>query len=111
MTSDAAARFLVTDFNSGPGQAFTDAYAISEFIAPIIMGVALWRSHRAPRWLAVVFAAGFVLAEQTGSDGFARVALQMAPFALAMVLLAIRIWQAADQPSPVCDDSTTLVTV
>jgi hypothetical protein len=111
VTRDAAARFLVTNFNSGPGQAFTDVYAISEFIAPIIMGVALWRSHRVPRWLAVLFAAGFALAQQTGSLGIARVAMQMAPFALAMVLLAIRIWRAADQASPVRDDSPTFVTV
>ena len=53
---DAAARLLVTNFNSGPGQAFTDVYAFSEFVAPIIMGVALWRSGRVPRWLAVLFA-------------------------------------------------------
>jgi hypothetical protein len=107
----AAARFLVTNFNSGAGQAFTDAYALSEFVAPIIMGVALWRSRRVPRWLAVLFAAGFALAEQTASVGIAGVAVQMAPFALAMVLLAIRIWRATDQPSPVCDDSPTLVSV
>jgi hypothetical protein len=111
VTREAAARFLVTNFNSGSGQAFTDVYAFSELVAPIIMGVALWRSRRVPRWLAVLFAAGFVLAEQTSSVGIARVAVQMAPFAVAMVLLAIRIWRAADQPSPVCDDSPTLVTV
>ena len=110
VTPDAAARFLVTNFNSGPGQAFTDVYAFSEFAAPIIMGVALWRSHRAPRWLAVLFAAGFELAEQTASVGIAKVVLQMAPFAVAMVLLAIRIWRAADQALPVSDDhDSTLV--
>jgi hypothetical protein len=87
-------------FNSGPGQAFTDVYAFSEFVAPIIMGVALWRSGRAPRWLAVLFALGFELAEQTSSVGIARVVLQMAPFALAMVLLAVQIWRAADETEP-----------
>ena len=97
----AAAQFLVTSFNSGPGQAFTGVYAFSEFVAPIIMGVALWRSGRVPRWLAVLFAAGFELAEQTGSVGLARVAVQMAPFALAMVLLAVRIWRGADGAVPV----------
>jgi hypothetical protein len=49
VTHDAAARFLVTNFNSGPGRAFTDVYAFSESVARIIMGVALWqtpaRSH------------------------------------------------------------------
>jgi hypothetical protein len=100
---DVAARLLVTNFNSGPGQAFTDVYAFSEFVAPIIMGVALWRSGRVPRWLAVLFALGFQLAEQTGSVGVARVVVQMAPFALAMVLLAVRIWRAADEAAPVSD--------
>ena len=104
VTHDAAARFLVTNFNSGPGQAFTDVYAFSEFVAPIIMGVALWRSRRVPRWLAVLFAVGFELAEQTASVGIAKVVLQMAPFALAMVLLSVRIWRAADQVAPVSDD-------
>ena len=110
VTRDAAARFLVTNFNSGPGKVFTDAYAFGEFVAPIIMGVALWRSRRVPPWLAVLFAAGFELAEQTPSGGIARVAVQMAPLAVAMVLLAIRIWRAADEASPVCEDSSTLVT-
>jgi hypothetical protein len=112
VTRDAAARFLIANFNSGPGQAFTDVYALSEYLAPIIMGVALWRSRRVPRWLAVLFAVGFELAEQTGSVGIAKVVLQMAPFALAMVLLAVRIWRAAEPAAPVSDDhEPTLVTV
>jgi hypothetical protein len=111
VTRDAAARFLVTNFNSGPGKAFTDVYAFGEFVAPIIMGVALWRSRRVPRWLAVLFVAGFELAEQTASDGITRVVVQMAPFAVAMVLLAIQIWRAADETLPVCNDSLTLAAV
>jgi len=94
---DAAARILVTNFNSGPGQAFTDVYAFAEFAAPIILGAALWRSRCVPRWLAVLFAAGFLLAEQTGSFGIVRVSVQMVPFAAAMILLAARIWSSADQ--------------
>jgi hypothetical protein len=101
---DAAARLLVANFNSGPGQAFTDVYALSEFVAPIIMGVALWRSGRVPRWLAVLFALGFELAEQTASAGIAKVVLQMAPFALAMVLLSVRIWRAADRVAQIGGD-------
>jgi hypothetical protein len=104
---DAAARVLVANFNSGPGQAFTDVYAFSEFVAPIIMGVALWRSGRVPGWLAVLFALGFELAEQTASVGIARVVLQMAPFAVAMALLSVRIWRAANQLVPVSDDHET----
>lgn len=104
VTRGAAARFLIANFNSGPGQGFTDVYALSEYLAPIIMGVALWRSRRVPRWLAVLFAVGFELAEQTASVGIAKVALQMAPFALAMVLLAVRIWRAVEPSAPVSDD-------
>ena len=112
VTHQAAARFLVTNFNSGPGRAFTDVYAFSEFVAPIIMGIALWRSRSVPRWLAVLFAAGFELAEQTASVGMARVVLMMAPFALAMVLLAGRIWRAAEPAAPDGDNQErTLVTV
>jgi hypothetical protein len=112
VTRDAAARFLVAAFNSGPGQAFTDVYAFSEFVAPIIMGVALWRSGRIPRWLAVLFVVGFELAEQTASVGIAKVVLQMAPFALAMVLLSIRIWRGSNQVVSLSDDDEpTLATV
>ena len=80
VTRSAAARLLITNFNSGPGQAFTDIYAFSEYLASIIMGVALWRSRCVPRWLAVLFAVGFLLAAQTGSVGIAKV-VEMAPFA------------------------------
>ncbi len=88
----AAARILMANFNSRPGQTFTDLYAFSELFVPVVMGVALWRSRIVPRWLAVLFVVGFELAEQTASVGGARVVLQMALFAIAMVLLAVRIW-------------------
>ncbi|HEY3923706.1 MAG TPA: hypothetical protein VGL75_04030 [Acidothermaceae bacterium] len=94
VTQDAAAQLLIRNFSSGPGQAFTDAYAFGEFVAPIVMGIALWRSRTVPRWLAALFAIGFELAEQTASVGIVKVLLLMAPFAVAMVLLSIRIWQA-----------------
>ncbi len=95
-----AAQVLIANFNSVPGQAFTDIYAFSEIVAPIIMGIALWRSRSVPHWLAVLFAVGFALAAQTGSVGIARVLLQMALFALAMVLLAVRIWRSAPVVPP-----------
>ena len=38
---DAAARFLVTAFNSGAGQLFTYVYFASEYAAPVLMGFAL----------------------------------------------------------------------
>jgi hypothetical protein len=93
VTQDAAARILISNFKSGPGQAFTDVYAFGEFVAPLIMGVALWRSRSVPRWLAALFVVGFELAEQTASVGLVKVVLLMAPFAVAMVLLSIRLWQ------------------
>jgi hypothetical protein len=52
---DAAARILIANFSSAPGQIFTDVYAASEFAAPLLM----------------------------------------APFAVAAVLLSIRVWTAA----------------
>ena len=50
--------------------------------------------HRS-RWLAVLFFAGLELAQQLGSIGPARVILLTLPFAVAMILLAARIWRAA----------------
>ncbi|HUC37951.1 MAG TPA: hypothetical protein VMR97_12620 [Acidimicrobiales bacterium] len=111
VTRAAAARVLIANFNSKPGQAFTDVYAFGEYLAPIIMGVALWRSRCVPRWLAVLLAVGFELAEQTASVGITKVVLQMAPFALAMVLLALRIWQTTEPGLPlVHDEELNLVT-
>jgi hypothetical protein len=52
VTRDAAARIVTANFNSPPGQVFTYVYGFGEFVAPIIMGIALWRSRRVPRWLA-----------------------------------------------------------
>jgi hypothetical protein len=63
------------------------------------MGFALWRSRAVPRWLAVLFTAGLEVAESMGAIG-PKVVLYMLPFAVAMVLLAARIWQAAAHPVP-----------
>ena len=57
MTQHAAARFLVTSFNSGFEHVFSGVYFAGIVVAPILMGVALWRSRSVPRWLAVLFAA------------------------------------------------------
>jgi hypothetical protein len=96
LTNIQAARFLTTSINSGVGQSFLDVYAFSEYLAPILMLVALWRSRMVPRWLAVVFFFGIALAEQTASVGPVRVVALMALFAVAMVLLAVRVWKSAD---------------
>ena len=64
------------------------------------MGFALWRSRSVPRWLAVLFVVGLEVAQQVSSAGPVLVVLFMLPFAVAMVLLAARIWQAAARPDP-----------
>jgi hypothetical protein len=97
-TPGAAAQFLVTTFNSGSGHGFEYAYFIGIYVAPLLMGFALWRSRAVPRWLAVLFTVGLELAEGMGSYG-PIVVLFMLPFAAAMVLLAARIWQAAALPA------------
>ena len=95
ISRQAAGHFLVTSFNSGFAHVFLDVYLAGIYIAPILMGIALWRSRSVPRWLAVLFAFGLELAQQVPSAGPVRVVLLMLPFAAAMVLLAARIWQAA----------------
>ena len=95
---DAAARFLVTAFNSGAGQFFTYLYFASEYAAPVLMGLALWRSRRVPLWLAALFAVGFEVASYQSAKGPIVIAW-MLPWGIAMVLLAVRIWQAAGQPA------------
>ena len=95
---DAAARFLVTSFNSGAGQLFMYVYFVSEYTAPLVMAFALWRSRSVPRWLTVLFAVGFEVAEAQSSKG-AVVIVFMLPWAVAMVLLAVRIWHAATLPA------------
>jgi hypothetical protein len=90
----AAANLLVTATNSEFGQVFSYLYFGSEFLAPLLMGIALWRSRAVPRWLAALFFVGLQAAELMESYG-PIVILYMLPFAAAMVLLAARIWPAA----------------
>ena len=44
-TRAAAAQFLVTTFNSGFGHVFLYVYFIGIYVAPLLMGIALWRSR------------------------------------------------------------------
>ena len=74
------------------------AYFLGIYVAPLLMGIALWRSRAVPRWLAVLFFAGLEVAQQQISSG-PVVVLYMLPFAAAMVLLAARIWPAAALPA------------
>ena len=87
----------MTASNSEFGHVFTYVYFASEFVAPLLMGIALWRSRAVPRWLAALFFVGLQVAELMGSYG-PIVILYMLPFAAAMVLLAARIWSAAATP-------------
>jgi len=95
LTREAGAHFLVSSFNSGSGQAFLSVYAIAEPVAPVLMGIALWRSRCVSRWIAILFVVGTELAEQVPSAGPVKVILLMAPFAVVMFLLAWRIWRTA----------------
>jgi hypothetical protein len=98
ISPQAAARFLMTSFNSGAGQFFTYLYFVSEYTAPVVMGFALWRSRSVPRWLAVLFTVGIEAAEAQSSKG-PVVILFMLPWAIAMAVLAARIWQSAAHPA------------
>jgi hypothetical protein len=98
LTQQAAARFLMTSFHSAPDQVAVYVYFLSEYAAPVVMGFALWRSRSVPRWLAVLFVIGLEVAEAQSSKGIV-VVLFMLPFAVAMVLLAARIWRAAARPA------------
>jgi hypothetical protein len=90
----AAANLLVTVSNSEFGHVFLYVYLASEYLAPLLMAIALWRSRTVPRWLAALFFVGLQVAELMGSFG-PIVVLFMLPFAAAMVLLAARIWHGA----------------
>ena len=99
LSQGAAARYLVTAFNSAFGHAFLYAYFIGIFVAPVLMGVALWRSRSVPRWLAVLFVVGLEAGQQAQSKGIVVVLAYTLLFAVVMVLLAVRIWQAAAPPA------------
>ena len=101
LTKLQAAHFLTTSFKSGAGHAFLYTHAFSEFLAPVIMFVALWRSRLVPRWLTILFLIGLELAEQTPSAGIVRVIAMMALFAASMFLLAGRIWRSSASPDQV----------
>jgi hypothetical protein len=95
----AAARFLVTSFNSGFEHVFSGLYFFGIFAAPVLMGIALWRGRSVPRWLAVLFVIGLEVAQQVSSAGPVVVMALMLPFAVAMLLLSVRTWQAAAKPA------------
>jgi hypothetical protein len=99
ISREAAGHFLVTTFNSGFFHVFMNVYVAGIYLAPLLMGIALWRSRAVPRWLAVLFAVSLELAQQVPSAGPVKVILLMLPFAAAMMLLAARVWKAAVRPA------------
>jgi hypothetical protein len=98
VSRDAAAKVLMTAFNSGFGHGFVYFYLASEYLAPLLMAIALWRSRSVSRWLAALFFAGLEIAEMMSSIG-PIVVLYMLPFAAAMILLAVQIWKSATSPA------------
>ena len=106
-TQAAAAQVLVTSFGSWPAQAAAYIYFASEYVAPVVMGFALWRSRRVPRWLAVLFTVGLEVAESMGAIG-PKVVLFMLPFAVAMILLAVKIWQSVARPAAMTNPEQAL---
>jgi hypothetical protein len=94
ISREAAARFLVTTFDSGFAMAFSYVYFVGIYLAPILMAVALWRSHRVPRWLVIFFVLAIEIAAQAPAKGIVAASYTL-PFLVAMTLLATRIWHAA----------------
>ncbi|MEJ0014044.1 MAG: hypothetical protein WDN07_00045 [Actinomycetota bacterium] len=105
LTNLQAAQFLTTSFNSGAGKTFLTVYAFSEFLAPILMAIALWRSKLVSRWLSALFLVGSLLAEQTASIGAVRVIAMMLLFIISMSLLAVQVWRSASLSSPINHDN------
>jgi len=109
-TRGEAAQFLVATFNSGFSQVFQYVYFIGIYVAPLLMGIALWRSRSVPRWLAILFFVGLEVTQQQISSG-PVVILYMLPFAAAMVLLAAKIWRAATRPASQPEPEPAIVPV
>ncbi len=97
LAQEDAARFLVVTFKSGVGNMFILGYFFGLIVASILMVIALWRSRCVPRWLPILFAVSLQVA-LFAHAGIVSIPL-MLPFAVAMVILASRIWQAAALPA------------
>jgi hypothetical protein len=98
ISRQAAARFLVTTFDSGFATAFSSVYFVGIYLAPILMGAALWRSRSVPRWLAIFFAVSLEVAQQAPAKGVVAASYTL-PFVVAMMLLAVRVWRRDCQPT------------
>jgi hypothetical protein len=94
----AAAHVLVTANRGWVTDVFFVCYLGGVVVATLLTVGALWRSRAVPRWLAFLFLIGIVLAAPAPA-GLWSVPLQL-PFAVAMVALAIRIWDRPTATSP-----------
>jgi hypothetical protein len=93
LSPEVAAQYLVATFTSWVGEAILVGYLGSLLVGTILMAIALWRSRSVPRWLPFLFALGLAVAA-VSPVGIVALPLQL-PFALAMVMLGVRVWQAA----------------
>jgi hypothetical protein len=93
LSQEVAARFLVATFTSWVGEAILVGYLGSLLIGTILMAIALRQSRSVPSWLPFLFAGGLAVAAVTPT-GIISSPLQL-PFAAAMVILGVRIRQAA----------------
>jgi hypothetical protein len=92
-TPAAAAQVLVSGATSAMSNILLAAYLGGGLVAIVLTGIALWRSNVVPRWLPVLFGVGLVVAA-TSRPGLTAAVVQF-PFAVAMVILATRIWDRA----------------
>jgi hypothetical protein len=95
-----AAQFLVTFFNSGPGQAFLDFFLRFRRIhhASPYGNRPVAKPDRTPLARGL-FLVGFEVAQQVAFVGIIEVLFLMAPFAVAMVPVVVRIWQTPTVPA------------
>jgi len=96
-TTRAAARVLVSINTAWASTALLIAYVGGLVVASLLAGVALWRSRAVARWIAVAFPVSIAVAAWAPA-GIIAVPLQV-PVAVVMVVLATRIWRAAN-PDP-----------
>lgn len=93
----AAAQVLVSADTSAVSTVLLVAYLGGGLVAVVLLTTALWRSRTVPRWLTVLFGVGLLVATAS-RPGVAAIPLQL-PFAIAMVVLAMRIARPDASPS------------
>jgi hypothetical protein len=95
-TSQARAEQVLLAANRGWGfDLLLAVYLGGVVIATLAIAVALWRARTVPRWLPVLFVIGIALGAPAPA-GLVSIPLQL-PIAVALVVLAVRIWRAADR--------------